>query len=83
MYFLSCEEIKTVIIIIIIIIILLLLQTTLRFRTLKKDLKIGLSSVGKMYVVSALLRNALICLNGNQTSSFFQLDPPLLEDYFS
>ena len=46
-------------------------QTTLSFWTLKKDLKIGLSSVGKMYVVSALLRNALTCLYGNQTSSFF------------
>ena len=28
----------------------------------KKNLKIGLSSVGKMYIVSALLQNALICL---------------------
>ena len=37
----------------------------------KKTLKIGLSSVGKMYVVSALLRNALTCLYGNQTSDFF------------
>ena len=49
----------------------------------KKNLKIGLSSVGKMYVISALLRNALTCLYGNQTSSFFQLEPPSLEDYFS
>ena len=53
------------------------------FLDFKKNLKIGLSSVGKMYVVSALLRNALTCLHGNQTSSFFQLDPPSLEDYFS
>lgn len=33
----------------------------------KKNLKIGLSSVGKMYIVSALLQNALTCLYGNQT----------------
>ena len=46
------------------------------------DLKIGLSSVGKMYVVCALLRNALTCLCGNQTSRFFELDPPSLHDYF-
>ena len=37
----------------------------------KKNLKIGLSSVGKMYAVSALLRNAITCLYGNTTSSFF------------
>ncbi|XP_068752999.1 uncharacterized protein [Montipora capricornis] len=49
----------------------------------KKNLKIGLSSVGKMYIVSALLQNALTCLYGNQTSSFFALEPPTLEEYFS
>jgi len=54
-----------------------------KFLDLKKNLKIGLSSVGKMYVVSALLRNALTCLYGNQTSAFFHLEPPSLEDYFS
>ena len=42
-----------------------------KFLDFKKNLKIGLSSVGKMYVVSALLRNAIICLYGNTTSSFF------------
>ena len=29
------------------------------------------------------LRNALTCLCGNSTSSFFELDPPTLEEYFS
>ena len=48
----------------------------------KKNLKVGLSSVGKMYAVSALLRNALTCLYGNETSEYFQLDPPSLQDYF-
>ena len=43
----------------------------------------GLSSIGKLYVVCALLRNALTCLYGNSTSSFFELDPPTLEEYFS
>ena len=37
-----------------------------KFLDFKKNLKIGLSSVGKMYVVCALLRNALTCLYGNQ-----------------
>ena len=49
---------------------------------LKKNLNIGLSSVGKMYIVSALLQNALTGLYGNQTS-FFDLEPPTLEEYFS
>ena len=31
----------------------------------------ALSLVGKMYIVAAILRNALICLYGNPTSSVF------------
>ena len=49
----------------------------------KKTLKISLSSVGKMYVVCAILRNALTCLYPNQTSQYFNLDPPTLQDYFA
>ena len=37
----------------------------------KKNLKIGLSSIRKMYIVCALSRNALTCLYGNTTSEFF------------
>jgi hypothetical protein len=54
-----------------------------KFLDFKKNLKIGLSSVGKMYVVCALLRNALTCLYGNSTSSLFDLEPPALQDYFA
>ena len=53
-----------------------------KFMDFHKNLKIGLNSVGKMYIVSALLRNAPSCFNGNQTSEFFDLDPPTLEEYF-
>ena len=53
-----------------------------KFLVYKKNLKIGLSSVGKMYIVCALLRNAITCLYGNQTSEFFDLEPPTLEEYF-
>ena len=49
----------------------------------KKNLKIGLSQVGKMYIVAAILENALTCLYGNETSQFFELDPPSLHEYFS
>ena len=52
------------------------------FLDFKKDLKIGLSSVGKMYMVCALVRNAHTCLYGSVTSSFFDLEPPKLTNYF-
>ena len=57
--------------------------TSFKFMDFKKNLKLMLSSVGKMYVVSVLLRNALTCLYGNQTCKFFDLSPPSLEEYFS
>lgn len=52
-----------------------------KFLDFHKNLKICLSSVGNAHF-SALLRNALSCFNGNQTSEFFDLDPPTLEEYF-
>ena len=54
-----------------------------KFLDFKKNLKIELSSVGKLYMVSAILRNALTCLYGNQTSQVFGLDPPHIHDYFA
>jgi hypothetical protein len=53
-----------------------------KFWDFKKNLKIGLSAVGKMYSVCALLRNALTCLYGSTTSSYFQVEPPTLQEYF-
>ena len=54
-----------------------------KFIDFKKNLKIGLSHVGKMYIVCAILRNALTCLYSNTTADFFGLEPPTLVDYFS
>ena len=54
-----------------------------KFMDFKKNLKINLSFVGKMYIVAALLRNVLTCLQSNVTSNFFDLEPPSLETYFS
>lgn len=54
-----------------------------KFIDFKKNLKIGLSEVGKMYIVCALLRNALTCLYSNSTSLFFDEEPPTLQDYFN
>ena len=46
-----------------------------KFLDCKKNLKIGMSSIGKMCIVCALLHNAHACLYGNKTSSFFELGP--------
>ena len=54
-----------------------------KFIYFKKNSKIGLSSFGKMYIVCALLRNALTCLYGNTTSDSFGCDPPTLQQYFA
>ena len=54
-----------------------------KFIDYKKNLKIGMSAVGKQYVICALMRNALTCLYGNNTSEFFGVEPPSLETYCS
>lgn len=58
------------------------ITTYFAFLDFKKNLKIGLSPVGKMYSVCGLLRNALTCLHGSTTSSFFGLQPPTIQEYF-
>ena len=50
---------------------------------MKKQQKINLSTIGKIYIVSALLQNAHTCLYGNIVSKFSELSPPTLEQYFS
>ena len=53
-----------------------------KFLDFKKNLKIGLSKVGKVYIVCAILRNALTCLYSNTAADFFGLESPALNDYF-
>ena len=53
-----------------------------KFVNFKDQLKIGLSPVGKFYVVSAILHNARSCLYPNRTSTYFDVLPPILEEYF-
>ena len=43
------------------------------FMDFKKNLKIGLNSVGKMYITCALLHNARACLYHNSTTDFLAL----------
>ena len=54
-----------------------------KFLDFKKNLKIGLSQVGKMYVVCAILRNCLTCLYLNSTAKYFGVDPPTINYYFN
>lgn len=54
-----------------------------KFIDFKRQMKVNLSPVRKMYVVCALLENAQTCLYGNQVSQMFGIDPPLLNDYFA
>ena len=56
--------------------------TKFKFNDFKKNLKIGLSPVGKLYKISALLTNANTCMYGNLTENYFDIDPPALEEYF-
>ena len=53
-----------------------------KFVDFKKNLKVQLSAVGKMYIVCALLHNARCCLYGSMTSQYFGLNPPNISEYF-
>lgn len=52
------------------------------FLDFKRNLKIGLSPVGTMYSTCALLRNAYTCLYSSNTSTFFDVTPPTIQEYF-
>ena len=43
--------------------------------------KLYLSPVGKLYMVGVLLTNCHTCLHGSETSQYFKLNPPSLEEY--
>ena len=47
-----------------------------KFRDLKEKLKIGLSAVGKMYLVCGLLHSAQASLYKTAASKYFDINPP-------
>lgn len=50
----------------------------------KPEQKVHLSRCGLFYVVATLMKNVHICVNGgNNTSVYFGLDPPTLEEYIN
>ena len=53
-----------------------------KFLDFKKNLKVRLSAVGKMYVVCALIENARACLYGIATAKYFGINPPTIHNYF-
>ena len=58
------------------------IKSYFKFVSFKSQMKIGLSTVGKIYFVCGLLQNAQTCLYGNKISEYFNIDPPELEQYF-
>ena len=60
-----------------------IIKNYFKFIDFKKEMKLCLSTVGKVYEVCALLQNAHTCLYGNQVSTFFGVDPINLQEYLS
>lgn len=56
---------------------------TFAFLDYKKNLKLYLQPVGKYYAVGALLTNCHTCLYGSQTTQYFGIPPPSLEEYIN
>lgn len=51
------------------------------FLDFKKNNKIQLQAVPRMYRVAVLLSNCQACMYGNQISTYFGLEPPCLFEY--
>ena len=52
------------------------------FLDFKRTLKINMKAIKKMYSVCTLLTNAHTCLYQSIISSYFGMEPPLLDEYF-
>ena len=53
-----------------------------KFLDFKKNLKVQLSAVRKMYTMCTLLQNTRCCLYGSTTTEYFGINPPGIQDYF-
>ncbi len=53
-----------------------------RMMQFNKQLKTGVGNIGVYFNVAVLLTNCYTCIKGsNMTSSYFNVNPPSLEDY--
>ena len=59
-----------------------LVSNYFKFIDFKKMQRIGMSPVGKVYIVCSILQNAHTCLYGNQISETFGIDPPTVREDF-
>lgn len=53
------------------------------FLDFKKNLKVYKQEVGDYYKVGTILANCHTCLYGSQVSSYFECDPPTIEQYLA
>lgn len=44
-------------------------------------MKLYLQAVGKLYLVATILYNTRVCLYGSVATSYFEVQPPSLEEY--
>jgi len=51
------------------------------FMNYSPNLKLYLQPIAVYYKVSVILSNCRTCLYGNQTSKYFELDPPTIQEY--
>ena len=54
-----------------------------KFTDFKKSQKIGSSPCAKQYAVSAILTNCRTCMYGSTTGTYFECEPPSLEEYLN
>ena len=54
-----------------------------KFLDFKKNPEAGLSAMGKMYIVCALILNAPTMLYGSVTSKYFGINQSAQDDYFN
>lgn len=59
------------------------IQTYFAFVDFKKNLKLHLMPIGKIYLVAALLTNCHTCLYRSSINGLLNSDPPTLEEYLS
>ena len=53
------------------------------FMDFKKNQKVFLQPLGRMYIVAVLMTNCHTCFYGSQTGMFFRLEAPQLNDYLA
>jgi hypothetical protein len=51
------------------------------FLDYKKNQKVFLQPLGRMYIIATLMTNCHTCLYGSLTGTFFHLEAPELEEY--